>query len=432
MRLHVSFVGLMITLTAGAVVSKQSATNSSHYSCECLGRVRRIEVNDTDYPVVSCDEVCFEEYRNECHSKEKTDARLIITKLNVTFFDKDNGSSWYALVHWNPLEFSEPWIGYCVNYNAGLDYTTGLKTDFFSKDTRSANITSEQWWKDVAVSVAVFGLSMSEKDTEVIIMHVHRQPTPSSRTPKMVSGTTHPSKEGGSKAVTFVAVSVGSAVGVILVAGILWYFYRQKKGDTPLPQDFQYHAFIIYNHEDRHWMKKQLLPLLEEKHHLTCCIHYKDFIPGKPIRDNMADSVYTSYKVIALFSNNFVKSNCCMYELDVAVNRLVQRRDNSLAIIRIDGADWKHLPEEVRGRCSIDYHYPQERPFWRKRLLKFLNLPEECRIQSTSKEPAKGINNDENDSENLRVELTRLQSTESNASEISFLSLQPNLHQEPT
>ncbi|XP_015769646.1 PREDICTED: toll-like receptor 6 isoform X3 [Acropora digitifera] len=250
--------------------------------------------------------------------------------------------------------------------------------------------------------------------------------------PKMVSGTTHPSKERGSKAITFVAVSVGSVVGVILVAGILWYFYRQKKGDTPLPQDFQYHAFIIYNHEDRHWMKKQLLPLLEEKHHLTCCIHYKDFIPGKPIRDNMADSVNTSYKVIALFSNNFVKSNCCMYELDVAVNRLVQRRDNSLAIIRIDGADWKHLPAEVRGRCSIDYHYPQERPFWRKRLLKFLNLPEECRIQSTSKEPATGINNDENDSENLRVELNRLQSTESNASEISFLSLQPNLHQETT
>ena len=39
----------------------------------------------------------------ECHSKEKADARLIITKLNVTFFEKDNGSSWYALVHWNPL-----------------------------------------------------------------------------------------------------------------------------------------------------------------------------------------------------------------------------------------------------------------------------------------------------------------------------------------
>lgn len=236
MRLHVSFVGLMITLTAGAVVSKQSATNSSHHSCECLGRVRRIEVNDTDYPVVSCDEVCLEEYRNECHSKEKTDARLIITKLNVTFFEKDNGSSWYALVHWNPLEFSEPWIGYCINYNAGLDYTNGVKTDFFSKDTRSVNITSQQWWKDIAVSVAVFGLSMSDKNTKGIAMSVHRQPTPSPRTPKMVSGTRHSSKERGSKAVTFVAVSVGSMVGVILVAGILWYFYRQKKGDTPLPQ----------------------------------------------------------------------------------------------------------------------------------------------------------------------------------------------------
>ena len=159
--------------------------------------------------------------------------------------------------------------------------------------------------------------------------------------------------------------------------------------------DFRYHAFIIYSHQDSRWMRKQLLPLLEEKHHLTCCIHYKDFIPGKPIRDNMTDSVYTSYKVIALFSQNFINSSCCMYELDVAVNRLVQKRDNSLAIIRIDGADWKRLPAELRGRCFIDYHYPQERPFWGKRLLKFLDLPTEIRRQSTSEEHITDNNNDE-------------------------------------
>ncbi|XP_015769647.1 PREDICTED: uncharacterized protein LOC107348145 isoform X4 [Acropora digitifera] len=228
MRLHVSFVGLMITLTAGAVVSKQSATNSSHHSCECLGRVRRIEVNDTDYSVVSCDEVCFEEYRNECHSKEKTDARLIIRKLNVTFFDKDNGSSWYALVHWNPLVFSGPWIGYCVNYNAGLDYTNGVKTDFFSKDTRSANITSQQWWKDIAVSVAVFGLSVSANETVDIKMYPFGPTAVAPASHRSIQGLHHYN-------VAFVPISIGIVFGVILVGCLMWYFSHRKKEYPPLP-----------------------------------------------------------------------------------------------------------------------------------------------------------------------------------------------------
>ena len=136
----------------------------------------------------------------------------------------------------------------------------------------------------------------------------------------------------------------------------------------------KYHAFIAYSNEDKPW-KDKILKLLEGKHHLKCCIHYRDFEVGRDFRDNMADSVYQSFKVIALFSNNFVNSDYCPYELNVAIGRQVENRDRSLVVIRIDGVDFKHLPSELRERSLIDYNDILQRPLWKKNLLEFLKSP---------------------------------------------------------
>ena len=140
--------------------------------------------------------------------------------------------------------------------------------------------------------------------------------------------------------------------------------------------DFKYHAFVIYSYKDILWLKDKLLPFLEEKHHLTCCVDYRDFVPGKPLLDNMADSVKNSYKVIALFSNNSVNSIYFPYELGLAIDRLVEKRDRSLIVIRIDNVDSGRLPSELQKRTFVDYYDIQQRSFWKQRLLKFLDFPE--------------------------------------------------------
>ena len=190
--------------------------------------------------------------------------------------------------------------------------------------------------------------------------------------------------------------------------------------------DFKYHAFIIYSNEDRLWMKNRLLPFLEEEHHLTCCLHYKDFVPGKPFRDCMADSVKNSYKVIALFSSNSVKSNYFHYELDLAIGRLVEKRDQSLVVIRIDNVEAALLPTELKRRCFVDYYDILERPFWKQRLLKFLDLPKVSRTLSTSGDQSCDNNNDRDypgheNGNRARVGFNRLESTTSNDSVISYL-----------
>ena len=98
--------------------------------------------------------------------------------------------------------------------------------------------------------------------------------------------------------------------------------------------------------------------------------------------ESMAEGVYESYKIIAVFSSNFLQSNYCIYELELAQFRLLNKRDDSLIIIRIDNTDPSNLPSALRKRNYIDYSDVLERPFWKSRLLKFLNSGN----QSMSKE----------------------------------------------
>lgn len=177
--------------------------------------------------------------------------------------------------------------------------------------------------------------------------------------------------------------------------------------------------FIIYNNEDKLWMKK-LLTFLEEKHNLKCCVHYRNWIIGRPFRDNMAESVNDSYKVIALFSSNSVKSNYFNYELDLAIDRQEKSGDHSLAVIRIDGVNFQELPLELKNKTLIDYEDPLQRPIWKRKLLEFLDLPfddSDPHENNNYNDYQVNINNG-----GTRTRFSRLDSTTSNDSQTPLVS----------
>ena len=192
--------------------------------------------------------------------------------------------------------------------------------------------------------------------------------------------------------------------------------------------EFDYHAFIIYNKADQVWVSSKLLPLLEEKHHLKCCVHLRDFAPGQPFQESMAESVYKSYKIIAVLSSNLLKSNYCIYELNIAKYRLLNRKDDSLIMIRVDEANSKELPRELRKRNFIDYCNPFERPFWEEKLLKFLNVQDDHCISESATSQQNGFDSNKNNCSVIagrndeRVTVNRLNSTTSHSTEISILT----------
>ena len=122
-------------------------------------------------------------------------------------------------------------------------------------------------------------------------------------------------------------------------------------------------------------MVKTLIPTLEEKHHFKCCVHYRDFVLGVPFRENMVNSVYKSRKTLAVMSKNFFNSNYCGSEMDYALHRLMERRDDSLVVIKIDDVDRIKLPKELRKRSYIDLQKSVEKDHWDRKLVKCLTLP---------------------------------------------------------
>lgn len=142
--------------------------------------------------------------------------------------------------------------------------------------------------------------------------------------------------------------------------------------------------------------------------------------------ETMAQCVYKSYKIIAVLSDNFLKSNYCNYELNIAKYRLLDRRDDSLIMIRIDEADSNKLPRQLRKRNFIDYYSLFERPFWEQKLLKFLNTENgNFSTESGTSKPdfSQGNSNHSSDcGEAGRIGFSRLNSMNSNVTEVSVVT----------
>ncbi|KAJ7367419.1 Toll-like receptor [Desmophyllum pertusum] len=112
-----------------------------------------------------------------------------------------------------------------------------------------------------------------------------------------------------------------------------------------LPTGFKYDAFIIFNFEDQEWVNGTLLRILEKEQ---------------------------VEKTVAVVSENFFKSEYCEFELNKAIERLVEKCDDSIIVIRKDKVSSEKLPEALKKRSFIDYSDSTERKSWVSKLIKAL------------------------------------------------------------
>lgn len=370
------------------------------------------------------------------------------SNINVTFGQYENTTNWYANLSWTPMnDANESWTSILIRFFA-IDTSTGdvdcLKYPK-NQSVATVNITSYGYQYPNKIYLDVIGQPFSSDDTvtlgtygPVVVSSTVTsvaQTTPTAQTTPATETETSPAtntqtppttdkgkSDNTTTLITIVAVSLGVLGGLTFAACLLKNILSRRPKSSKLPPEFKYHAFIIYSSEDKSWVTGELLPFLEEESHLKCCVHYRDFMPGKPFEVNMAESVYNSYKVIAVFSKNLVLSNYCIHELDLAKHRLLKERDDSLVVMRIDKTDCEMLPRGLKKRSFIDYANPLEKPFWKSKLIKFLD---------TSKDLVEESRNEDKDNNNCfpndfieenQQRRTTYERTISTATEVSVIS----------
>lgn len=125
--------------------------------------------------------------------------------------------------------------------------------------------------------------------------------------------------------------------------------------------DFQYDAFISYAEEEYDFVSVDLVENLETERNFKLCIHGRDFVPGMDIAANITKAVNSSRKTIVIMSANFLKSNWCMYELNMARMESTYSRAGASVLFLVmyspvaDRTLPLHVMEIIQSNSYIEY-----------------------------------------------------------------------------
>ncbi|XP_076446845.1 uncharacterized protein LOC143284089 [Babylonia areolata] len=191
-----------------------------------------------------------------------------------------------------------------------------------------------------------------------------------------------------------VVVIVGVAVVVVVLLGLAVRYRREvrilmytrahvllpcglpsRQSPAVVPEK-TYDAFVAYAHQDSDWVLGFLVSRLEHTgggpqagRPCKLCIHQRDFVVGKPIVDNIADSIADSRHTVVVLSNSFVKSAWAMEELHQAYYQSLQERSRHLVMVLLEKVNPSDMDPLVRSCCRTFTYLSVSDPFFWDRLL---------------------------------------------------------------
>ncbi|XP_030014615.1 toll-like receptor 21 [Sphaeramia orbicularis] len=113
----------------------------------------------------------------------------------------------------------------------------------------------------------------------------------------------------------------------------------------------KYDAFISYNSSDEQWVMEQLLPNLEGSgSSFKLCLHHRDFELGRDIVDNIVSAVYSSRKTVCVVSQNFLRSEWCSLEIQLASYRLFDEHRDVLLLVFLEPVSERKISTYHRMR----------------------------------------------------------------------------------
>ena len=112
----------------------------------------------------------------------------------------------------------------------------------------------------------------------------------------------------------------------------------KRKLDTKRNSFFD--AFVLYHFDsNNNFVVNHLIPELEEMRRFRLCIHSRNFIPGRDIKENIEDAIEDSNSAIIVMSQGFVDSMWCKEEFTHCYIENMKDAAFSLFVIMMQPAD---------------------------------------------------------------------------------------------
>lgn len=120
---------------------------------------------------------------------------------------------------------------------------------------------------------------------------------------------------------------------VILVMKLVHYFQQYEDDDERI-----WDAFVSYRSipQDESFIVHTLRPKLEEELGFKLCLHFRDFIPGATISDNIIRAVKESRRTILVISPDYIQSEWTKLEYEVAQQEMLKRKQRIIPVLLDD------------------------------------------------------------------------------------------------
>ncbi|KAF1388156.1 hypothetical protein PFLUV_G00087290 [Perca fluviatilis] len=129
------------------------------------------------------------------------------------------------------------------------------------------------------------------------------------------------------------------------------WFSEQWRRLREEEENCKYDAFISYNSSDEKWVMEELVPNLEgNQSSFKLCLHHRDFELGRDIVDNIVSAVYSSRKTICVVSRNFLRSEWCSLEIQLASYRLFDEHRDILLLVFLEPISERQVSSYHRMR----------------------------------------------------------------------------------
>ncbi|XP_045157464.2 uncharacterized protein LOC123523822 [Mercenaria mercenaria] len=133
---------------------------------------------------------------------------------------------------------------------------------------------------------------------------------------------------------------------LVFMLKIVHYFQHYEEDDGK-----EYDAFVSYKScpRDEQFVLHQLFPKLEGEYNFKLCMHFRDFLPGEAIANNIVSAIESSRRTIMILSPEYVQSEWCRMEYQKAQHEMLKLKHKIIPVVLADLSEVKNIDKNLKS-----------------------------------------------------------------------------------